>query len=141
MFHGTFTTKLLVEEDHEGRRMTFSLLPGGTSVVNRFQGEWKIDPHPSDPNASSISTLEQDIGLAVWIPPPLNGILKKISARQVKRIVEDLQAEAVKINSGRPTLCPYTDVADKEIGEEKVDEDDEEGGDGGEAVQTSVEKT
>ena len=77
-------------------------------------------PHPTDPH-SSISILEQDIAIAGWYPPPLDKLFKSISCRQVRRIVEDLQAEAKKINAGRPTLCPYDAVKDKSIGNEPED--------------------
>ena len=54
--------------------------------------------------------------MGVWMPPPLDRILKKISCNQVRRIIEDLQAEARRIKAGAPTLRPYEEVKDKEIG-------------------------
>lgn len=94
------------------------MIPHGNSVVSKFQGVWKIEPHPDDPE-SSISHLEQDLALGIWMPPPLDRLLKSVSARQVRRIVEDLQTEAKKIKKGRPSLCPYEEVKDKAIGEEE----------------------
>lgn len=78
-------------------------------------GEWRIDPHPEDPD-SCVSLLDQDLKLHVWLPPPFDRLLKSISCGQVRNIFEDLRREAVRINSGRPTLAPYSAVKDKEIG-------------------------
>lgn len=58
----------------------------------------------------------QDIALGVWMPPPFDRIMKSICCRQVRRIFQDLQAEAQKINRGKPSLVPYAGVKDKEIG-------------------------
>lgn len=126
MFSGKFTTHLDVEEveyltdagECDAREMRFELLPTrGSSIVSRFHGVWVVKPD-SDPNVS-LSTLDQDIALGVWMPPPFDRILKSISARQVKRIFQDLHEEAARINAGTPTLVPYSSVKDKEIGAEQ----------------------
>lgn len=121
LFSGKFVTYLNVFEDHPNRIMRFELMPKGSSIVTKFQGEWKITPHPHDPNAS-ISTLEQDIALGVWMPPPFDRFMKSVSCRQVRRIVQDLQAEAKKINAGKGTLGPYEAVKDKAIGEDEPED-------------------
>ena len=121
LFSGKFTTYLNVFEDHTNHIMRFEMIPKGGGVVTKFQGEWKIEPHPHDPNAS-VSTLEQDIALGVWMPPPLDKLMKSISCRQVRRIVQDLQAEAKRIKAGKPTLVPYASVADKDIGDDEPED-------------------
>jgi hypothetical protein len=118
LFHGVFTTHLNVIEDPQKYSMRFTMIPHGSSIVSKFQGEWRIEPDTEDPEHSSISHLEQDLALGVWMPPPLDRLLKSISARQVRRIVEDLQTEARKIQKKRPSLGPYEEVKDKDIGEE-----------------------
>jgi len=128
LFHGTFTTHLHVIEDPTNFSMKFELIPHGSSIVTKFQGVWRIEPHPEDPSHSSISYLEQDLALGVWIPPPFDRLLKSISARQVRRIVEDLQKEAKKIHKGKPSLVPYEEVKDKEIGEDIVFGEEDTGG-------------
>jgi hypothetical protein len=125
VFSGKFTTYLDVEEvEHfneagqcEAREMRFELLPRGSSIVSRFHGVWIVRPD-SDPNVS-LSVLDQDIALGVWMPPPFDRILKSISARQVRHIFADLHAEATRINAGKPTLAPYSTVKDKEVGEDE----------------------
>lgn len=124
LFHGTFTTHLRVIEDPTKFSMKFEMIPHGSSIVSKFQGEWRIEPHPEDPHHSSISYLEQDLALGVWMPPPFDRLLKSISAGQVRRIVQDLQLEAKKIQKGEPSLVPYEEVKDKDIGEEMVGEGD-----------------
>lgn len=129
MFSGNFTTHLDVEEDcnarlengKRGRVMRFELLPQGSSIVSKFHGAWTVEDHDSDPNRS-VSTLDQDIAFGLWIPPPLDGILKRISARQVRRIFQDLHVEAGRIAAGSPTLVPYDQVKDKVMGDPPPDE-------------------
>lgn len=93
--------------------MKFTLLPS-QSILSKFEGTWRVTPDAED-EARSISVLEQDIALGVWLPPPIDIILKKISAGQVRKIFDDIQQEVENINSGKPTLCPYILVKDKEI--------------------------
>jgi hypothetical protein len=129
LFHGVFTTHLNVIEDPKNYTMRFEMVPHGrSSIVSKFQGEWRIEPNTQDltGQSSSISYLEQDIALGVWMPPPFDRLLKSISARQVRRIVEDLQAEAKKIQQGKPILGPYEDVKDNNIGDDEVEEEEKE---------------
>lgn len=64
----------------------------------------------------TLPLVLQDLALGVWLPPPLDKILKSIACLQVRKIFEDLQKEAACINRGRPTLAPYAQVKDAEIG-------------------------
>eukprot|EP00887_Chlorella_sp_A99_P000827 scaffold5.g827.t1 len=133
MFHGKFHTRLLVEEDDATRTMHFELKPGTGGIMKRFKGAWQVEPHPDDPEHCSISTLDQasecthavcptsspvprqhalsvandDLALAVSLPPPFNRILKGISCRQVRSIMEDIQKEADRMASGKPSLAPW----------------------------------
>lgn len=52
----------------------------------------------------------------MWMPPPIDRLMKSISSRQVRRIFEDLKQEVHRINDGCPTLAPYAEVKDKSIG-------------------------
>ncbi|KAL4437978.1 hypothetical protein ABPG77_004199 [Micractinium sp. CCAP 211/92] len=123
LLHGTFTTKLLVEEDDRELTMAFQLDPdGGTGgIMRRFHGRWQIRPHPADPEHACMSTLDQDLALGVPMPPPFDRILKRISCNQVRKIFEDVKREAEKIRRGKPTLKPWEEVRDKAIGEEGQD--------------------
>lgn len=55
--------------------------------------------------ACCLLTLEQELQPAVPLPPPLGGVLRQLACRQVAGIFADLQREASRINSGRPTLA------------------------------------
>jgi hypothetical protein len=116
LLSGKFVTRLMVEEDHALRVMRFELLPHAheRSIMSRFHGSWRVDPHPDRPGAC-ISTLDQDIALGIWMPPPFDRILKAVSCRQVLRIFDDLRSEAARIKRGEPTLAPYAEVKDKEV--------------------------
>ena len=70
--------------------MQFELLPGGSSIVRKFRGSWKIDDCLFD-EGSSISTLDQDIKIGVPLPGVFDTFLKRISRNQVKKIVEDVR--------------------------------------------------
>jgi hypothetical protein len=50
-----------------------------------------------------------------------------VAALQVCKTFEDLYAEALRINAGRPSLAPYASVAHKEV-------DCQEGGSAGDAT-------
>ncbi|KAI3438693.1 hypothetical protein D9Q98_001113 [Chlorella vulgaris] len=132
LFHGTFTTKLDVEEDDRALTMDFTLDPSGGGVMKRFHGRWTIRPHPKDPEHSSLSTLDQDVALNVSLPPPLDRILKRISCRQVRNIFEDVKKEADKVSRGKPTLCPWEQARHKQIG--VAEEEQAAGGQDGELL-------
>ena len=72
--------------------------------------------HELPPAHAHRYTLDQDLALGVPPLPPLNRILKGICCRQIRSIVEDMQAEAARMHAGKPTLRPWQEVAGKEIG-------------------------
>lgn len=120
LLHGTFTTKLVVEEDDRQLTMDFQLDPegGAGGIMRRFHGRWQIRPHPADPEHACMSTLDQDLALGVYMPPPFDRILKRISCNQVRKIFDDVKREAENIRRGKPTLRPWEEVRDKAFGEE-----------------------
>jgi hypothetical protein len=65
------------------------------SVTNN----WFPQPAPQ----RTLITLEQSLQPGLVPPGPLGGLVKSISAAQVKGMLEDLQAEATRIRAGRPT--------------------------------------
>ncbi|PRW58793.1 NAD(P) mitochondrial isoform A [Chlorella sorokiniana] len=109
LLHGKFTTKLVVDEDDRNLVMDFQLDPegGASGIMRKFHGRWQIRPHPRDPEHASLSTLDQDLALGIYMPPPFDRILKRISCNQVKHIFEDVKREADKVNRGKPTLKPW----------------------------------
>lgn len=46
----------------------------------------------------------QELQPAVWLPPPLGGLLRQLACSQLRGVFQDLQSEAAKINAGRPSL-------------------------------------
>lgn len=54
-------------------------------------------------NDISLVQLEQSVAPALVPPPPLDRVLKKIAATQIRCIMEDLQAEVERINAGQPS--------------------------------------
>jgi hypothetical protein len=120
LLHGKFTTKLVVDEDDRNLVMDFQLDPegGASGIMRKFRGRWQIRPHPRDPEHASLSTLDQDLALGIYMPPPFDRILKRISCNQVKPIFEDVKREADKVNRGKPTLKPWDEVGLHSIGAE-----------------------
>lgn len=55
---GSFTTRLLVEEDPVHRHMSFELAPDSKGIMRKFRGTWHVRPHPHSPDKSD-SFLDQ----------------------------------------------------------------------------------
>jgi hypothetical protein len=90
------------------------------AFIRRFTGRWTLTPRAGAGAGGAPGTdllLEQELELGVWVPPPLNRLVGKIAARQVRRVLEDLRREAAAVAAGRGALEPYTAaVADLAIG-------------------------
>lgn len=116
LFGGIFATRMLHDQDAAAGVLRFEGLPG-SGGVSRLQGEWRLRPvGPSQPGWTAIS-LEQDIALAMWTPPMVRRAIQRVVTDHMRRIVEDLHEEAIRVAGGRPTMCPYETVRDKEVGE------------------------
>lgn len=83
--------------------------------LRSFGGRWTVHPQPSEccahlssvsggHGACSLLTLEQIMQPALPLPPPLGSVLNQLACKQLRGIFADLQREAARINSGRPTL-------------------------------------
>ena len=46
----------------------------------------------------------QELQPAIFLPPPLGGLLKQLACRQLRGIFQDLHQEAARIKGGAPTL-------------------------------------
>lgn len=55
---GSFTTRLVVEEDPVNRHMAFQLAPNSSGIMAKFRGTWHVRPHPHSPEKSD-SFLDQ----------------------------------------------------------------------------------
>jgi hypothetical protein len=118
-FSGSFQTRLRIVEDAKAMILVFELAPGSEKkgLMRKFKGRWVIEPVPGEPGAC-ISTIEQDVKLGIWAPGIMKGMMQKICAQQVRHTLEDLQAEAVRMADGNPTLGDYESVKDVPIGTE-----------------------
>ncbi|KAI7844258.1 hypothetical protein COHA_002056 [Chlorella ohadii] len=109
LLHGKFTTKH--QPAAAGPAAQVPHMPCADRsvqcIMRKFHGRWQIRPHPRDPDHASLSTLDQDLALGIYMPPPFDRILKRISCNQVKHIFEDVKKEADKVNRGKPTLKPW----------------------------------
>lgn len=123
---GTFTIKLLVEQDRHDKSINFRLSnPKG--FMKDFTGQWRIRPFTQDvldeeinwPGrhwgpfhslktavhsiedkmmqkkiGASLVELEQSVAPKYMPPPPIDSLLRRISAQQIKHIMDDLNKEA-----------------------------------------------
>ncbi|KAA8499713.1 hypothetical protein FVE85_7298 [Porphyridium purpureum] len=121
-FQGSFPVHLLVKQDLAQRRVTFELLSKG--FMNRFNGVWRVDtcsaplrkasPWSAQSTVATAEpvaaipacsvTLEQTVKLAVMPPPPLDRLFYRIVGRVVARVLRDLENEAVRVQSGQPSI-------------------------------------
>lgn len=114
MISGTFSCRVLVEQDRQQHTMTFDLIRQG--MMKKFSGSWKIDAlMPSETsNCGTSSTRYNQISenggeLGCWItfnqtvepaiiPPwPLNGYVRGVTAKIVREIFGDLQRECIRL--------------------------------------------
>mmetsp|Transcript_7518 Transcript_7518/g.22229 ORF Transcript_7518/g.22229 Transcript_7518/m.22229 type:complete len:337 (-) Transcript_7518:65-1075(-) len=78
------------------------------SLPEWFTAPWQ-QPGTAGRPRRSLLTLEQSLMPSIRPPGPLAGLVKGISAAQVRSMLGDLRAEADRINAGAPT--PPTGVA------------------------------
>lgn len=118
--HGHLRTRLLVEQDHEALVSRFRLVHSRFGPLRTFQGCWRARPQPPERCARAFGgapgeagslgarccelTLTQELQPAVWLPPPLGGLLRQLACRQLRGVFQDLQAEAARVGAGRPSL-------------------------------------
>ncbi|PSC68253.1 hypothetical protein C2E20_8103 [Micractinium conductrix] len=124
-FSGRMKTRLLIEQDFKAMHSRFSLVRGRFSPMSTFDGCWHARAQPperwaaahpgSGPRECCEMVLEQKLQPAVYLPPPLGGLLRQLASRQLQGVFEDLQKEAERINSGQPTLwSTYAQQAQQE---------------------------
>lgn len=113
MISGTFSCRVLVEQDREQHTMIFDLVKQG--MMKKFSGSWKIDAfNTSETSSNGILSatresqqLEKNGQIGSWItfsqvvepaivPPwPLNGYVRGVTAKIVREILGDLQRECI----------------------------------------------
>lgn len=116
MISGTFTCRVLVEQNRQEHTMNFDLLKQG--MMRKFSGSWKLEPldeiGPESLESCTQSqnqgeVLQMNGGLGSWvtfnqivepsiIPPwPLNGYVRGVTAKIVREILADLQLECTRL--------------------------------------------
>eukprot|EP01024_Parvocaulis_polyphysoides_P006123 TRINITY_DN1157_c0_g1_i1.p2 TRINITY_DN1157_c0_g1~~TRINITY_DN1157_c0_g1_i1.p2 ORF type:complete len:196 (-),score=36.59 TRINITY_DN1157_c0_g1_i1:43-630(-) len=104
-----FNTRLKVTEDERDPKelkVTFEMI--SSDVMTRFGGHWVLTETHSEshPNKTCTKcTLEQDVlpkGMPPWLKhiPVLGGILRGVSGRAVRRMMEDLGNIIRRVNEG-----------------------------------------
>lgn len=115
MMEGTFSSRVLVEQDRSEHSMVFDLLKQG--MMKKFSGSWKIDAFDASEEASSGASSasnenklkEKRMHVGSWItfsqlvepafvPPwPLSGYVRRVTAKIVREILGDLQRECIRL--------------------------------------------
>ncbi|KAI5082746.1 hypothetical protein GOP47_0002489 [Adiantum capillus-veneris] len=115
MISGTFSCRVLVEQDRKQHTMIFDLVKQG--MMRKFSGSWKIeafDPSEASSNGEKSDskdneTPEKPAQVGSWItfnqvvepaivPPwPLNGYVRGVTAKIVREILGDLQRECIHL--------------------------------------------
>lgn len=89
VFHGTFVTELIVDEDEDAGRLAFSLLR--SAFMKQFIGSWHVEPHASGTGSSIRHALAVKPVLAP--PQKIGDLTKNIFVSQVESILKDLANE------------------------------------------------
>lgn len=115
MMEGTFSCRVLVEQDRKEHSMIFDLVKQG--MMKKFSGSWKIDEFdvseetstgaPSATKESKLSEKHMQMGSWItfnqvveptFVPPwPLSGYVRRVTAKIVREILGDLQRECVRL--------------------------------------------
>jgi len=104
MLSGTFSSRVIVEQNHKEKSMLFDLSQQG--MMKKFSGSWKIEPMLA--SEMSIGSRESNAPVGSWvnfqqvlepaiIPPwPLNGYVRGVTERIIREMLADLQRECLR---------------------------------------------
>jgi hypothetical protein len=119
---GALATKLLVEVDSNKGLMHFTLAPDASSPMRELYGRWTIAPAGPLQMMSDGTTSSPSCTVTLYqrftprnLPPFLFHLFARFTAGQIRNTFEDVFVEVQRIQSGRPTLGPYSTAAMKEI--------------------------
>ncbi|KAH7620620.1 hypothetical protein Ndes2526B_g04544 [Nannochloris sp. 'desiccata'] len=119
---GALATKLLVEVDSNKGLMHFTLAPDSPSPMRELYGRWTIAPAGPLQMMSDGTTSSPCCTLTLYqrftprnLPPFLFHLFARFTAGQIRNTFEDVLMEVQRIQSGSPTLGPYSTAAMKEI--------------------------
>ncbi|CAK9258856.1 unnamed protein product [Sphagnum jensenii] len=93
---GGFDMKMKVLEDHSKRAISYKLSEPG--FLTKFNGYWGVEPWVVEgkPMGSRVVVI-QEVLPSLLPPGPLAGIVGRIMGNQVKAVLQDLLAEAEKV--------------------------------------------
>jgi hypothetical protein len=122
LIKGALATKLLVEVDSVRGLMHFTLAPDASSPMQELYGRWTVAPAGPLQMMSDGTTSSPSCTVTLYqrftprnLPPFFFNLFTRFTAGQIRNSFEDLIIEVQKIQSGTPTLGPYSDAAMKEI--------------------------
>ncbi|CAK9228015.1 unnamed protein product, partial [Sphagnum troendelagicum] len=129
MFSGTFSSRVMVEQNRQDHQMLFDLAKQG--MMRKFSGSWKIDSMYASEQKSQAADSESEV-VGAWVnfhqllepailPPwPLSRYVRGVSERIIREMCSDLQHECLRLsqldndeeddeeassNSGRSSAC------------------------------------
>lgn len=95
-----FSTFLFVDLDYEELTMDFRLAKWG--AMKKFEGGWTMKPVlEGDKVVGCVAEMTQDV-LPIIVPPFLKDLLTGVSTNVVRRLLEDLDAVALRLANGEP---------------------------------------
>ncbi|KAG0611324.1 hypothetical protein M758_7G132300 [Ceratodon purpureus] len=101
MLSGTFSSRVIVEQNREEKSMLFDLSRQG--MMKKFSGSWKIEPMADgagerDGASGAWVNFQQVLEPAVIPPWPLNGYVRGVTERIIREMLADLQNECLRLS-------------------------------------------
>jgi hypothetical protein len=107
MFSGTFSSRVMVEQNRQDHQMLFDLAKQG--MMRKFSGSWKIDSMYASEQKSQAADSESEV-VGAWVnfhqllepailPPwPLSRYVRGVSERIIREMCSDLQHECLRLS-------------------------------------------
>ncbi|CAK9227304.1 unnamed protein product [Sphagnum troendelagicum] len=107
MFSGTFSSRVMVEQNRQDHQMLFDLAKQG--MMRKFSGSWKIDSMYASEQKSQAAASESEV-VGAWVnfhqllepailPPwPLSRYVRGVSERIIREMCSDLQHECLRLS-------------------------------------------
>ncbi|XP_024366129.1 uncharacterized protein [Physcomitrium patens] len=106
MLSGTFSSRVIVEQNREEKLMLFDLSRQG--MMKKFSGSWKIEPmlaselsigsRENNATPGSWVNFQQVLEPAIVPPWPLNGYVRGVTERIIREMLADLQLECLRLS-------------------------------------------
>jgi len=107
MFSGTFSSRVMVEQNRQEHQMLFNLVKEG--MMRKFSGSWKIESmYASEWNSQGVDSESEVVGSWVnfhqllepaMVPPwPLSMYVRGVTERIIREMCSDLQIECLRLS-------------------------------------------